>query len=161
MMRRLCLLVVGLALLLSGCARHVDTVMAPTYERQRARDALSQADLVVVGILGKPGAGYWEGDLIYTDYSFTVDRAEKGPAGATVTIKMRGGTVVDPQTGLTTESHVDFVTPMPTEGDEVFLVLRKEGEAYGILDAMVLKEGLPVHARPANSVYLPVLKRLN
>jgi len=110
--------------------------------------------------MGSPGKGYREGGFIYTDYSFQVARAENAPVGTTITIKMSGGSVVDPSSGETTSVHVDYITPRPREGDEAFLLLQKAGEKYVILDAMVLKDGAPVHSRPANSIYLPAEKEL-
>ncbi|HLN61935.1 MAG TPA: hypothetical protein VK464_10340 [Symbiobacteriaceae bacterium] len=159
-MKRLLFGLLFVALLLSGCARPWEQLMAPARERQAARETLNSADAVLVGVMGRPGDGYREGDRIYTDYSFQADRAENAPAGTNITIKMSGGTVVDPTTGITAQEIVDHITPMPGAGDEAFLVLRKTGEKYIMLDAMVLKAGQPVHRRAANSIYLPVLEAL-
>lgn len=159
-MKRLLFVLVVSVLLLSGCARPWEQLMAPARERQAARETLSRADAMVVGVMGNPGNGYREGGRIYTNYSFQVDKAENAPVGNSITIKMSGGTVVDPATGITTHEIVDYITAMPAAGDEAFLVLRKTGEKYEILDAMVLKAGQPVHRRAANSIYLPVLEAL-
>ena len=147
-------------LLLSGCARPWERLTAPARERQAARETLGSADAVVVGVLGNAGSGYREGDRIYTDYPFQVDRAQNAPTGTSITIKMAGGAVADPATGLTIQEIVDHIAPMPRPGDEAFLVLRKAGQKYIILDAMVLKNGQPVYPRAANSIYLPALEAL-
>ena len=159
-MTRPLLFLLGLALLVTGCALQRERLTAPALERQRARETLTSADAIAVGVMGNPGKGYWEGDSIFTDYSFQVLRAENAPVGSTVTIKMHGGSVVDPSTGQITMLLVDHITPMPKEGDTAFLLLRKQGEKYVILDTMVLKDGAPIHARPANEIYLPVLSKL-
>lgn len=159
-MKRTLLFLLVTALLLSGCARPWEGITASVRERQAARETLNTADAIVVGVMGNPGNGYREGDRIYTDYPFQVDRAENAPVGTSITIKMSGGTVSDPATGQSVMEHVDHIVPMPRAGDEAFLLLRKVGEKYVIQDAMVLKAGQPVHDRAANSIYLPLMEAL-
>jgi hypothetical protein len=105
-------------------------------------------------IVGDTLPSYEMAGRIYTDTQVSVIRGRNVEPGARITLRRAGGSTV---------SMVEFVSygyPFPAKGGEVFLLLKRVGEKYEIIDTMPLVGGRPASDSPSNQVYLPYLKSL-
>ncbi|HYF79665.1 MAG TPA: hypothetical protein VD973_21365 [Symbiobacteriaceae bacterium] len=152
-----------LALLLAACLLTACTPrqMYSNYQlRQTAQQLAKRADAMALVTVGDALPSYELGGDVYTDYEVTVVRGQSVKPGDKLKIRRHGGSITVPGTETMRVTTVDYAYHFPEKGGEVFLLLRKVGEKYEIIDAMTLRGGQPTSNRPEHQVYLPYLNSL-
>lgn len=130
-------------------------------QRQTAERLAKGADAVALVTVVDKLPSYEIGREIYTDVEVIVMRGQNVKAGEKLTIRRHGGTVPIPGTNMERSLIVDYIYLFPEKkGSEAFVLLRRVGEKYEIIDAMALQDGQPLMNRPENQVYLPFLNSL-
>lgn len=158
MLRRWCALIISL-ILLTGCTTPSQLYSA-YQQRANGEELVRAADAIVLATVGDSLPSYSEGQFIYTDTTVSVVRGREFEAGAQITLKRHGGRIEDPGSNSGTIEFVDYLYFFPAKGGEVFLLLKKVGEKYEIIDAMPLVGGKPMSDRPEHLVYLSQLEKL-
>lgn len=156
-MRHVLTLLLG-ALLLTACT---PKQMYSAYQlRQTAERLVKSADAMAIVTVGASLPSYEVSGDIYTDVEVSVVRGQKVKPEQKLTIRRPGGTVPVPGTDTAKTLTVDHAYRFPEKGSEVFLLLRRVGTKYEVIDAMPLEGGQPMSDRPEHQVYLPYLNGL-
>jgi hypothetical protein len=145
-------------LLLTACTPRA--LYSAYQERNRAAEDARGADAMALVTVGDFLPSYEMAGRIYTDTQVSVIRGRNVEPGARITLRRGGGTITVPGSNNIRVEHVDNGYSFPAKGGEVFLLLRRVGEKYEIIDAMPLVGGQPASDSPTNQVYLPYLKSL-
>lgn len=145
------------ALLLAACTP--GQLRDAYQQRQNAEDLAKGADAAALVTAGDSLPSYVVGGRIYTDVQVLVLRGKGVTAGAAITIRRSGGSIIQPD-GTGRAEFVDYVYRFPQKGEDAFLLLRSIGEKFEVIDAMPVRSGQPTEDRPANAVYLPYVRSL-
>ena len=121
--------------------------------RQAAEELAKGANALAYVTVGNRLPAYEMAGSVYTDYVVSVVRGTNVKRGDELTIRRHGGSIAIPGTDQIRLAIVDYIYPFPEQGGDVFLLLRKAGEKYEIIDAMTVREGRPVLNRPEDQVY--------
>jgi hypothetical protein len=145
-------------LLLTACTPRA--LYSAYQQRSSADEDARGADAMALVTVGDTLPSYEMDGTIFSDTHVSVIRGRKVEPGARITLRRHGGAITVPGSNIERVMHVDYTYSFPAKGGEGFLLLRRVGEKYEIIDAMPLVGGRPAYDSPTNQVYLPYLKSL-